>query len=183
VGKNDKDLHGAAKTHRLRLATRVPDALILNLATVGFFGKAKRAPGTVGSLAGVVLAGLLWWGTQWYGWLGFGLILLVLMGLTILICGEAEVILGLRDPGRIVLDECVAVPIALAGIPWLGEEPVLVALFLLAAFVLFRFFDILKPWPIGRLQALPGGWGVALDDFAAALPCCFILNAVYWFAL
>jgi len=50
----------------------------------------------------------------------------------------------------------------------------------LAGFALFRFFDILKPLGIGRLQELPAGWGVVMDDVAAALAACGVLHAAQW---
>lgn len=51
---------------------------------------------------------------------------------------------------------------------------------LLAGFALFRFFDIAKPWGIARLQRLPGGWGVVVDDLAAALATCATLHLGVW---
>jgi phosphatidylglycerophosphatase A len=51
---------------------------------------------------------------------------------------------------------------------------------LLAGFALFRLFDITKPLGIARLQNLPGGWGVVIDDTAAALAACATLHAVVW---
>jgi phosphatidylglycerophosphatase A len=70
--------------------------------------------------------------------------------------------LGLPDPGRIVIDEVCGQLVALAFLPpaWV---PVAVG------FVLFRFFDIIKPWPIRRLERLPGGWGIMADDVGAGL--------------
>ncbi|NTV81952.1 MAG: phosphatidylglycerophosphatase A, partial [Candidatus Aminicenantes bacterium] len=69
---------------------------------------------------------------------------------------------GRPDPGRIVIDEVVGQLLALAFLPgaWV---PVAVA------FALFRFFDIIKPWPIRRLERLPGGWGIMADDVGAGL--------------
>ena len=69
---------------------------------------------------------------------------------------------GKSDPSEVVIDEVVGIWIALAGIST-GN------LHLAAAFLFFRLFDIWKPGPINRLQALPGGWGIMLDDVAAGL--------------
>ena len=69
---------------------------------------------------------------------------------------------GNSDPPEVVIDEVVGIWIALAGIST-GN------LHLAAAFLFFRLFDIWKPGPINRLQALPGGWGIMLDDVAAGL--------------
>ena len=91
------------------------------------------------------------------------------------ICGEAEFRLGKRDPGEIVLDEFVVMPLCFIGWPMIAAvlpgwaEPWVVYG---AAFALFRFFDITKPLGIAKLQDLTGGWGVVIDDVAAALATC-----------
>jgi len=66
------------------------------------------------------------------------------------------------DPGRIVVDEVCGQLVALAFLPpdWTAMA---------AAFVLFRVFDIIKPWPIRKLERLPGGWGIMADDIGAGL--------------
>jgi len=91
------------------------------------------------------------------------------------ICGEAEFRLGRKDPGEVILDEMVAMPLCFLGWPLLLHQIPPWALCLLA-FALFRFFDILKPLGIARLQNLPGGWGVVLDDTAAALATCGVMH-------
>ncbi len=74
--------------------------------------------------------------------------------------GVMETMTGSHDPSEIVIDEVAGMWLALIGIPvtWPG---------MLAAFLLFRLFDVWKPGPINRLQNLPGGWGVMMDDVAA----------------
>ncbi len=76
--------------------------------------------------------------------------------------GAHAAALGRPDPGRIVIDEVCGQLVALAFLPgaWLTVA---------ASFALFRFFDIIKPWPIRRLERLPGGWGIMADDLAAGL--------------
>lgn len=70
--------------------------------------------------------------------------------------------LRVADPGRIVVDEVCGQLVALAFLPpdWTAVA---------AAFVLFRVFDIIKPWPIRKLERLPGGWGIMADDIGAGL--------------
>lgn len=152
-------------------------ALILLLAQGLGSGRAPRAPGTFGSMVGLAWAGLLLLpGSAW-----------VFVGGTVAgvaaavwICGRAEQLLGAHDPGSVVLDEIVAMPIcfavllaassAQAGFPeaarFLRDSPWWLVP---AVFVAFRFFDILKPWPVRQTQRLPGGWGVVADDVLAAV--------------
>ncbi len=135
------------------------------------------APGTFGSVLG-------------FGWLallllprdGWFLVLGSLAGFAVAVwlCGRAEKCLGEKDPGSVVLDEVIAVPIcfwAWAGLLALHHNslPGPAELFssnnmrlLLGIFLAFRFFDVLKPWPVGQSQKLPGGWGVVVDDVLAA---------------
>ena len=101
-------------------------------------------------------------------------------GAAVWICGRAEQILGLHDPGSIVLDEIVAIPLCLGtgvtALAWSGSftgpmafvsaHPAWVVP---AVFVAFRVVDIAKPWPVRQVQALPGGWGVVVDDVLAAV--------------
>ena len=91
------------------------------------------------------------------------------------ICGEAEVRLGQADPGEVILDEFVAMPLCFLGWTTLAADwPAWVVL--VAGFAAFRFFDILKPLGISRLQRLPAGWGVVVDDLAAGLAACAALH-------
>jgi phosphatidylglycerophosphatase A len=86
-----------------------------------------------------------------------------------LAAGKAARALGEKDPGCIVIDEVAGYLVATAFVPHsLG--------YLLGAFVLFRFFDIAKPGPIGRLQDIPGGWGIMADDLAAGLAANAVLQ-------
>ena len=156
--------------------TRVlPTTVVVGLATLGPIGRLK-APGTWGSLAGI----------GWYTIVFYNLdpvISIVLIGITsflaVGICGEAEIRLQKRDPGEIVLDEMVAVPICFIGIPVMQfQQPWTI---IILGFALFRFFDIVKPLGIKRLQNLPEGTGVVMDDLAAALAACICLHIALTF--
>lgn len=154
----------------------LPTRWVINLATVGPVGRVRRGPGTAGSVVGllsfiVFFAGWPWWAVV----LGT----LPTLYLAVAICGEAEFRLGQRDPGSVVLDEVVVMPLCFLG--WTALPTVWVvdgrwAIFI-GGFALFRLFDIAKPLGIGRLQSLPGGWGVVADDLAAALATCATLHA------
>jgi len=148
-----------------------PTHVVLRIATLGNLGSLK-APGTWGSAAGVLLYIVLFY--QLNGFLG---ILLMLAGcyFAIGICGEAEKRMKKVDPGEIVLDEVVAMPICYIGLkPFIVEGHA--ALILIAGFIVFRVFDILKPFGIKKLQRYYGGFGVVIDDVVAATATCLVLN-------
>ncbi len=153
----------------------MPTSLVLNLARLGPVGATLPAPGTWGSLAGLL-----------FFWLCFyrqGEIVNVIAAacaayFAVGICGEAEIRLGRRDPGEVILDEVVAMPFCFIGWDWLaGSFPPWAVI--LAGFALFRFFDIRKPMMINSLQQLPGGWGIVADDIAAALATCATLHVIH----
>lgn len=157
--------------------TRVlPTRLVIGCATLGPLGRRLPAPGTWGSLAGLLYFALF------FHRAGAGAILVAtLIGgyLAVALCGEAELRLRKTDPGEVILDEFVAMPLC-----FLGWRVLPVTLppwaVLLAGFALFRLFDIWKPLGIRRLQALPGGWGVVADDLVAALAACATLHIAVW---
>lgn len=136
------------------------------LIALGFgSGLVPKAPGTFGTLAAVPFGVLLAYTPM--------LLHLALLGaaflLGILVCERVGKRLGVSDHGAMVWDEFVGYWIAILLLP--AEWP-----WLLAAFVVFRFFDILKPWPIRPLEkAFGGGLGVMLDDVAAGLLTLAIL--------
>ncbi len=81
---------------------------------------------------------------------------------------------GKSDPSEVVIDELAGQWFALIALPHtIGYG--------IAAFVLFRIFDIFKPPPIKQLERLPGGWGVMLDDVAAGVMTCTILNGFLYY--
>lgn len=112
------------------------------------------------------------------------LLLLTAIGLwfAIAICAEAEFRIGRRDPGEVVLDEFVSIPLCFIGWPMMQVGPWErwpIVIFV-AGFALFRLFDITKPLGIKKLQDLPGGLGVVVDDVAAALLTCAVLHGIAW---
>lgn len=130
-----------------------------------FFGSGYSpiGPGTAGAAAAIIAMGLLvrWTGIWVWWWPLAGAALLFFPAVW-----AADVIAkdrGNDDPGLIVIDEVIGQWITLAALMrwhWAG---------LLAAFLLFRLFDIWKPWPIRKLEDLPRGWGVVIDDVAAGV--------------
>jgi len=152
----------------------LPTWWVVNMATLGGVGRVLPAPGTWGSLLGLAYAAGLVLGME-LGVMGVLAISTVASYLAVSICGEAEVRLGRSDPGEIILDEFVAMPLCFLG--WseltMGFSTAVV---LLAGFTFFRFFDIVKPLGISQLQRWPAGWGVVVDDLAAALVTCGVLH-------
>jgi phosphatidylglycerophosphatase A len=143
------------------------------IATVGYCGYFPIAPGTVGSAAGLLFYGLVWW-------TGSPLVEVGLI-LTLFVAGvwagtTAERYFGGVDPGPIVLDEVVGMLITLAFLPGLGWSGAL------AGFVLFRIFDVIKPYPAGRFEQLHGGLGVMADDAMAAVYANVCLRVLLWLA-
>ncbi|ACB76917.1 phosphatidylglycerophosphatase A family protein [Opitutus terrae] len=150
----------------------LPTATVLTLARLGPIGRKLPAPGTWGSVAG-----LLYFTVFFFEASIAANVICSAVGayLAVALCGEAEFRLGRKDPGEVVLDEFVSIPLCFLGWPLLARHFPAWAV-LLAGFALFRLYDITKPFGIKKLQDLPGGWGVVMDDLAAALVACGTLH-------
>lgn len=136
----------------------------LNLLAATGFGLglfAPFAPGTFGSLPGVALA---YWTCSLALWQQIA-ICAVLAAAAVPICDRAEKRLGVKDDGRITADEWMLYPIALIGIPLSSLPWWSMVIF----FAIIRALDIIKPPPARRLQSIPGGLGIVVDDLAANL--------------
>jgi phosphatidylglycerophosphatase A len=146
--------------------------LAVFVATVGYSGYFPVAPGTVGSAAGLVAYLLVWWSQSVA--VEVGLILLVFAA-GVWAGTIAEQYFGGIDPGPIVIDEVAGMLITLAFVPVSLTGA-------LVAFVLFRVFDVVKPYPARRLERLHGGLGVMADDAMAAIYANITLRVVLWAA-
>jgi phosphatidylglycerophosphatase A len=137
------------------------------LATGFGAGLSPVAPGTAGSLVGLAIAWLL---SSHAGIVGspVGLLMsgLAVGALGVAVSGPVCRVLGSEDPGCIVIDEVAGQLVACAGVGLVAGAPLWAWL---AAFALFRLFDVVKPLGIRRLQSLPGGWGVVIDDLLGGL--------------
>lgn len=135
--------------------------LKLAIVSCGFLGCAPVAPGTFGTLGGVAIAWALS-GTELFGlWALVAAVLVYAIGQPL--GGWSERYAGKKDPGIFVLDEVVGYLVTIA---WV-TGPSLLAL--VTAFFVFRVFDILKPWPGRRMERIPGGHGILLDDVVAGI--------------
>jgi len=162
------------------------DYLALAIATCGV-GYFPIAPGTLGSLVGVAIYLPLEYGTRQLLAKIPALVLpmdtpvlaiksLVILGLTLIgiwAASRVEARLRIKDPGIVVIDEVAGQMIALLSVPafFPGWLPVL------SAFLLFRLFDIWKPYPIRRLESLESGLGIMADDVVAGV-YAFIVNCL-----
>ena len=139
--------------------------LAVFLATAGYSGYFPIAPGTVGSAVGLLVYAAVAWAQSPHMLTMPAtevLVILCLFGAGVWAGTTAERYFGGIDPGPIVLDEVVGMLITLAFIP-VGLSGAL------TGFVLFRIFDVIKPFPARRLEALHGGLGVMADDAMAAV--------------
>ena len=139
--------------------------ITLIIATGFGLGNSQILPGTLGTLLGIIPAIFI---------LSQSLILQIVYCFIIvffgfLVCNKAAKIIGEKDPSCIVADEFCTLPITVIGF----SDPI----FILSGFIFHRFFDILKPWPIKKLEELPGGLGIILDDFLSAI-FALIINII-----
>jgi len=161
-----------------RWARYWPTHIVTNIATLGNVGSLP-APGTWGSVAGLVFYALLFHHLAPV-WTLIGIV--VSCYLAIGICGEAEKRLKKVDPGEIVLDEVVAIPICFLWLkPFLGQSYSWMVV--LGVFGIFRLFDILKPFGIKKLQRYYGGFGVVIDDVVAGFATCATMNIIMRFVV
>ncbi|MBW2091252.1 MAG: phosphatidylglycerophosphatase A [Deltaproteobacteria bacterium] len=140
--------------------------MVIFLASAGFLGYVPIAPGTFGTLAGIIL------------YLGLGrlpfwpylIALAAFIAAAIILAARAERLYGQRDDGRIVIDEVAGYLVTMAGVKLSLTGVVL-------GFILFRAFDILKPWPVRAIdRKWPGGFGLVLDDVGAGIYACAVLH-------
>lgn len=139
--------------------------IILFFSSVAGTGYIKYAPGTFGSLAGLVLWVLFV--PQNYIFHLFAIVCMFII--SVAFSSMAEDIYGRKDDQRIVIDEVAGVWVALAFLPK-------TILFLTLGFFLFRFFDVKKPFFIKKIQKVKGGLGITIDDIAAGVCANIILQ-------
>ena len=148
----------------------VGSRVALAVASFGYSGYAPIAPGTAGSAAGLLLiVPLRMLGFPW-------LDLAAAVGLFLIGVWSATIVerrLGVDDPGVVVIDEVAGMLISLLWLPL--SWPVV-----LAAFLAFRVFDIIKPWPAGRFERLGGGLGIMADDAMAGVYANLVVQALVW---
>ena len=160
-------------TAAFELVMRTVAYLLATWFGCGYFPK---APGTAGTLGGLAVALLI---DRLFGWPPWAYAALALVALWPSIWSATFVArdMGRKDPQLVVVDEVIGVWITLAGATRLNWQSWLLA------FLLFRLFDIWKPWPVRKLEALPDGTGIVMDDAMAGIYGALVLFTAGWFNL
>jgi len=144
--------------------------MALLISTFGYVGFFPIAPGTAGSLAALALSALV-------RWIDLPILelaaIVAVFAVGVWAATKTEALLGSTDPGPIVIDEVLGMLITLAWLP-LSLTGVVVG------FVLFRVYDVLKPYPARRFEDMHGGWGVMLDDAMAGVYGQVTLRLLVW---
>lgn len=154
---------------------RRTDRLMTFLATGFGVGLLRFAPGTFGALWGLPLA----WACAWLPPVGQAALIVALFLVSVPVCTAAARYIGRKDPGAVVLDEIVSLPVVFFMLPaedWNWKLA-------LAGFALHRLFDIAKPPPARQLERLPAGLGIMADDFAAAVYAGLSLRLILWWGM
>jgi len=146
------------------------------IASVFGIGYFPIASGTVMSIVAVPFA--IYIARHFGGGPGVIAASLIAFGIGVWACGAHVRATGREDPSECVIDELAGQWLACAGVCF-NFAPASAAQFALA-FLLFRLFDILKPWPISGAEKLPGGMGVMADDMLAGLAAAIIAGAVQY---
>ena len=140
------------------------------LATWFGCGYAPKGPGTAGSLGALIVAWPLRHQSPWF----FAVLALILLAPAIWSAGSTAIQVGKKDPQIVVIDEVIGQWIALAGSAMYSVPAWILA------FLLFRSFDIWKPWPVRQLERLPGGTGIVMDDVMAGIYAALVLWLAGW---
>ena len=156
------------KIKRRREPLAMPDRVAILLATWFGCGLSPKAPGTAGSLA-AALIGILLYERAGFEWWHFLVLAAVFFVPATWAADRTAHLLQLKDPQIVVVDEVLGQWIAFAAVGrfhWWGY---------LAAFALFRTFDIWKPPPVRQFERLPGGFGINMDDVMAGVYAAGVL--------
>jgi len=140
------------------------------LATWFGCGYAPKGPGTAGSLGALLVAWPMRHQPPWF----FPLLALILLAPAIWSATSTALQVGKKDPQIVVIDEVIGQWIALTGAVAYSSPA------WIAAFLLFRAFDIWKPWPVRQLEKLPSGTGIVMDDVMAGIYAALVLYLVGW---
>ncbi len=143
---------------------------VIFLATGFFAGNIPIAPGTVGTIVGLLFCFFLSGVNLLYAVI-FQIVFIIF---AIWIANEAERMLKKKDPGSIVIDEMAGIMVTLLGLPFN-------VISVISGFFIFRFLDIIKPFPIRTIEnKFSGGAGIVMDDVAAGIIGNCLLRAIFY---
>jgi phosphatidylglycerophosphatase A len=148
----------------------VIDRVAYFIATAGFVGRFPFAPGTAGALVGVALYALV---RQANSWTLEAIVVVATLVLGIWSATIVERLVG-KDPSIVVIDEVLGMLMTVAFLDVTVSGA-------FAGFLLFRLFDVVKPFPVGRLEHLHGGFGVMMDDAMAGVYSHVVLRLLLTF--
>ena len=164
-------------THTFFWARLLPKDLVINMATLGNVGSKSKMPGTIGAILGFFFYAITF---HYFSPFAYTFALCFLTYASIAICDTAEKHMMQKDPSSIILDEFIAVPFIFLGLNAFnpnvleaGGWPIYIS-----GILLFRFFDILKPLGIRKIERIEGGLGCVLDDVVSALVSCLLLHVL-----
>jgi len=162
-----------ASVDSTRPAWKVSDFVALSIATWGV-GYLPLAPGTFGSAVGVGIFLLLVRVTPANALVAVVLVSIVVVTIAgIWAASRTERLSGRKDPGKVVVDEVAGQLIALFPLTLFAHWSTTAVM---VSFILFRFFDIVKPYPAGKFEALRGGFGIMCDDLVAGVYGAIIVS-------
>lgn len=147
--------------------------LVKTLSSVFYLGYSPIAPGTNGALVGVAAYLLLK-----DNLIAYSAVLAFCIFFGFFLCNKAEEIFGEKDSKKIVFDEAVGALITFYMVFY--NEPAKIV-YIIIGFLLYRGFDIVKPFPIRRLENLKGGWGIMMDDIVAGVYSNICLSLIILF--
>ena len=153
-----------------------------NLATLYFFGKISPAPGTVGSLIGMV-AGLF---LVYFASISFFLFFLIILFLISYFSVKSYIVNQYKsehDPKEVIIDEFLGQLISMIPIFYFVTNLYLTLIYAFISLLLFRFFDIIKPWPIIYFDQIETPLGVVLDDVIAGIISALLLYIILYIGL
>jgi phosphatidylglycerophosphatase A len=130
-------------------------------------GYMPKFPGSSGTVVGCAL----WWFMKDLPLLIYVLLLIAFFPIGAWFCAQNEKLFKRKDAPNIVIDEILAFPLAMLLVP-------ATTFTFLLGYLIFRLFDIVKPYPCKRVEAIPNGYGVMADDYVAALYTCLALHGV-----
>ena len=148
------------------------------LFTVFYAGYSPVAPGTIGTLVAMIIyiiENLVFYSIDPVKINIFNSIfLLIIIYPSIRLANSAEKFYKTKDPNQVVIDELLGYWTGVLFIPFSFSYAII-------AFILFRFFDITKPFPIRYFESLPGGWGIIMDDIVAGIYTLVCMHGMIYF--